>query len=75
MPRPNRSVALLCVAVVALATFLPGITAFDHAWFELQWVLLPDQVPVLVERPPAGAAERSLRLLPLLPSRAPPSLA
>jgi hypothetical protein len=73
MPRPNRSVALLCVAVVALAAFLPGITAFDQAWFELQYVLLPDDSPVLVERPSDDAAERTL-VARLLPSRAPPSL-
>ena len=73
MPRPKRSVALFCVAVIALASFLPGISALDHAWFELEWVLLPDESTVLVEDPLPAAGERSLQLLSLLPSRAPPA--
>jgi hypothetical protein len=72
MPRPNRTVAFACIAIIALAAFLPGISALDHAWFELQWVLLPDETTVLVETGQSTSSERPLGLLSLLPSRAPP---
>ena len=48
MPRPNRSVVGLCIAVIALSAFLPGISSLEYALFEPQWVLLPDDAPVAV---------------------------
>ena len=73
MPRPNRSVAGFCIAVIVLAAFLPGLCAFDYALFEPQWVLLPDEVIVAVDRPDTPCDEQPAPLLSLLPSRAPPA--
>ena len=74
MSRPNRPVAVLCIAVIALAAFLPGIAAFEAALLEPQWILLPDEVSVAVFRLVAPCFEQSVPLFSLLPSRAPPTL-
>ncbi len=73
MPRPNRSVAVLCIAVIAVAACLPGIGALDYAWLEPTWVLLPDDAPVAVCVAITPCREQPAALLSLLPSRAPPS--
>jgi hypothetical protein len=73
MPRPSRSVAGLCIAVIALAAFLPGISALEYALFEPEWVLLPDDTPVVVCSPVACGDEQPVPFLSLLPSRAPPA--
>ncbi len=74
MPRPNRSVACLCIAVVALTALLPGLSAFTDAVFEPRWVLLLDQTPATPALVAATGDEQTLSLLPLAPSRGPPSL-
>jgi hypothetical protein len=73
MPRPNRSVAGVCIALIALAAFLPGISLLDWALFEPEWVLLPDDTPVAEDRAVGSCDEQPVPLLSLLPSRAPPS--
>jgi hypothetical protein len=73
MVRPNRSIAGLCIAVIVLAAFLPGLSAFDCALLEPCWVLLPDEVVVAVYRPAAPSDEQTAPLFSLLPSRAPPA--
>jgi hypothetical protein len=75
MSRPNRSVAILCIGIIALAAFLPGSAALEAALLEPQWVLLPDEVSVTVRRPITPCLEQPVPLLALLPSRAPPLLA
>ena len=74
MPRASRSVAGLCIAVIALAAFLPGIGAFDCALLEPQWVLLPDDTPVAFSSAPAPVTEQPRPLHSTLVSRGPPSL-
>jgi hypothetical protein len=73
MPRPRRSVVLLCVAVIALAPFLPGVSALDFAVVEPSFVLLPDLSSAVAPEPTAAADEQPVSLLSLLPSRAPPA--
>lgn len=75
MPRPGRSVVGLCIAVIALAAFLPGISSLEYALFEPQWVLLPDDTPVAVCAIGTPGDEQPVPLVSLLPSRAPPSFA
>lgn len=74
MPRPSRSVAALCIAVIALAAFLPGISALDYALFEPLWVVLPDEVAVAVCVTATPCDEQPVPFLSLLSSRGPPSL-
>ena len=38
----RTSVAYLCIIVIALAAFLPGVAAFDYVVPDLPWILLPD---------------------------------
>ena len=72
MPRPNRSIVGLCVVVIALAAFLPGVSSLDYA-FEPQWILLPDEAPVALCIIATPGIEQPRPLLSLLPSRAPPT--
>ena len=73
MPRPRRSVAFLCIAVVGLAAFLPGVSAFFYAVFEPQWILLPALSSAAAPPATAPRDEQSRPLSSLLPSRAPPA--
>ncbi|HXW07918.1 MAG TPA: hypothetical protein VD833_21990 [Vicinamibacterales bacterium] len=73
MRRHRRSVAAFCIAVIAIAALAPGLGAFDHALLDPLWVLLPDEAPVEVCPVLPAGTEQPLRLLSLLPSRAPPS--
>lgn len=72
MPRKRQTAAAICIAIVALAVFVPGISSFDEVWFEPTWILLPDQTPVLLEDGFTADQERPLRLLSIVSSRAPP---
>jgi hypothetical protein len=73
MPRPNRSVAGLCIAVIVLAAFLPGVSSLDYALFEPQWVLLPDERPVAVDITVTPSAEQPVPLFSVVSPRGPPS--
>jgi hypothetical protein len=74
MPRPRRSVVGLCVAVIVLSAFVPGLSAFEYALLEPGWVLLPDEVAVAVDFPVAHCDEQPASLLSLVSSRAPPAV-
>jgi hypothetical protein len=74
MLRPSRSAAGVCIAVIVVAAFLPGLCALDYALFEPQWVLLPEEVIVAVDRADTPCDEQPAPLLSLLPSRAPPAI-
>jgi len=72
MMRPRRSVVFLCIAAIALAAFLPGVSALDCVVAEPTWVLLPDLSSLVIPDIRASADEQPCSLLSLLPSRAPP---
>ena len=74
MARPRRSVVLLCVALIALAAFLPGAAASDYVLVKPYWILLPDLTPTFISEPAATADEQPASLVTLLPPRAPPAL-
>jgi hypothetical protein len=74
MSRRSRTpVAYLCIVVVALAAFLPGVAAFDYVVPELPWILLPDLAvtALVLVLPPCD--EHPSSLLSLVSSRAPPT--
>jgi hypothetical protein len=73
MSSPRRSVAIVCVAIVAIAAFLPVGLLHLYAIFELHWVLLPDDAPAALLSAIAPSDEQPVPLLSSLPSRAPPS--
>ena len=70
--RSRTSVAYLCIVVVALAAFLPGVAAFDYVVPELPWILLPDLAVTAVVFIAPLCDERPSSLLSLVSSRAPP---
>jgi hypothetical protein len=73
--RSRTPVAYLCIAVVVLAAFLPGVSAFDYAVPAPQFALLPD-LAVVADLPLAiPGNERPSSLLSLVSPRAPPRLA
>ena len=74
MPRPSRSAVGLCIAVIALAAFLPGISSLEYALLEPHWILLPDDTPIGVCNTIVPRDEQLVSFLFLLRSRAPPSL-
>jgi hypothetical protein len=74
MPRARRSIAILCIAAIALAGFLPGVAALDLALFTPSSILLPDLASVPAPVASAPADEQPQALLALLPSRAPPAI-
>lgn len=70
--RSRVPVACLCIVVIAVAAFLPGVAAFDYVVPELPWILLPDlavTTAVLIA-PPCG--EQPASLLSLVSPRGPP---
>jgi hypothetical protein len=73
--RSRSSVACLCIVVVALAAFLPGVATFDYAVPALPWILLPDLagIAVVLVAPPCD--EQPASFLSLVSSRAPPHIA
>ena len=71
--RSRTSVACLCIVLVALAAFLPGVAAFDYAVPELPWILLPDLAATAVVPTALPSDEQPSSLLSLVSSRAPPS--
>ena len=72
MPRRDETVAAICIAIIALAAFVPGISSFDEVLFEPPWLLVPDETPVLLEDGFTVQRESPLGLLSIAPSRAPP---
>jgi hypothetical protein len=74
MMRPRRSIVFLCIAAIALAAFLPGVSVVDCVVFRPTWVLLPDLSSLVVPDATTRADEQPRSLLPLLPSRGPPAI-
>lgn len=73
MPRSRTSVAYLCIVVVALAAFLPGVAAFDYAVPVLPWILLADRAEAVLSFAAPAGDEQPSSLLSLVSSRAPPT--
>ena len=71
--RARRPLAIVCMAVIALAVFAPGVAAIELAPPSPEFVLLPQLEPVtLVDALPVVAEQRDA-LRAVLPERAPPS--
>jgi hypothetical protein len=73
--RARRPLAIVCIAVVALAVFAPGVAAIDLAPPPLEFVLLPQLEPRQFIAPNEAVAAPCDALRVILPERAPPSVA
>ena len=72
MPTPSRSAVAFCLAVVAFAALMPGIGVLACALVEPQWILLPDEVFVVLAVAVLRPDEHPGSLFPVLSPRAPP---
>ena len=70
--RARRPLALVCIAVVALAVFAPGVAVLELAPPPLEYVLLPRLEPLDVVAFLPSAAQQPEALRAALPERAPP---
>jgi hypothetical protein len=70
--RSRKSVACLCLVVVALAACLPGVAPLDAAVPALPWTLLPDLAAAAVVPLAPSCDEQPSSQLSLVSSRAPP---
>ena len=73
MRKANRSVAVFCIAAIALAAFAPGLGLLATALCEPVWELLPDEVVIAVADPVERTDEQPAPLFSLVSPRAPPA--
>ena len=71
--RARRPLAVICIAVVALAIFAPGVAALEVVPPPSEYVLLPQLEPLEAVTVVPVAAEQPAALRAALPERAPPS--
>ena len=71
--RARRPLAIVCIAVVALAVFAPGVAALDLAPPPIDYVLLWQLEPAGLVLTLPVIAEQFVALRAALPERAPPS--
>jgi hypothetical protein len=71
--RARRPLAIVCVAVIALAVFAPGVAALDLAPLAPEFVLLPPLEPLERVLSVPVSAEQPEALRAALPERAPPA--
>jgi hypothetical protein len=74
MQKTRRAVAVTCIALIALAAFLPSGGA-SLAWLALTpvFALLPPVTTSVVRREVVSCGQRSVALLGILDSRGPPT--
>jgi len=70
--RARRPLAIVCIAVVALAVFAPGVAALDLAPPPIDYVLLPQLEPLALIATLPVRTEQPQALRAALPERAPP---
>ena len=74
MPRARQPLAVLCIAIVVFAAFLPGAAVYLDATFTPLWFVVPAILVVVVRRAALGCDEQPTSLLSLVSSRAPPAI-
>jgi hypothetical protein len=74
MPRQRKTVAVLCIALVVFAAFLPG-GAPEIVWAALTplWLVVPAVDVTLIARTASRCDDQPTSLLSLVLLRAPPS--
>jgi hypothetical protein len=72
-PRTRKAVAVLCIALVVCAAFVPVIaSALGSAILVPLWLVLPAVTVVIVRRRAFRCDHQPVSLLAILDSRAPP---
>jgi len=70
--RARRPLAVICIAAIALAVFVPGVAALDLAPPSPEYVLLPQLEPLAAVVSIPVPAQQPAALRAALPERAPP---
>jgi hypothetical protein len=72
--RTRKTVAVICIAVVVFAAFLPPVAAnLPPIILTALWLVIPIVVVVVIRRQAVRCDEQPVSLLSLVLSRAPPS--
>ena len=72
--RTRKTVAVLCIAVVVFAAFLPAVSAeLPPVILTALWLIVPTVAVVVMRRQAIRCDEQPVSLLSLVLSRAPPS--
>ena len=72
--RTRKTVAVLCIAVVVFAAFLPVVSAnLPPVVLTALWLVIPTVAVTVIRRDAVTCDEQPVPLLSLVPSRAPPS--
>jgi hypothetical protein len=72
--RTRKTVAIICIALVAFAAFLPFVAAsVGQAIFTPLWIVLPAVAITVIRRRASRCDEQPVSLLAVLLSRAPPA--
>jgi hypothetical protein len=75
-PRRRKAVAVLCIALVVCAAFVPAIaTSLGTAILVPLWLVMPAVAIAIVRRNAFRCDEQPVSLLAILSSRGPPTLA
>jgi hypothetical protein len=76
MPRTRKTIAVLCIALVVFAAFVPAVAStLGSAVLVALWLVLPAVVITVLRREAFRCDEQPVSLLAVLASRAPPSVA
>jgi hypothetical protein len=74
MGRTRKPVAVLCIALVVFAAFVPAAAPnLVHAIFVPLWLVIPAANVIVIRRTAVLCAEQPVSLLSLVLSRAPPA--
>jgi len=75
MLRTRKAIAVVCIALVVFAAFVPALaTTLGAALLVPLWLVLPAVVVTVVRREAFRCDEQPVSLLAVLASRAPPAL-
>jgi hypothetical protein len=75
MPRPRGAVAVLCIALIVFAAFVPVVAATLGSFVLVPlWLVLPAVAVAVIRRQACRCDEQTTALLAVLDSRAPPAL-
>ena len=75
MLRSRKAIAVVCIALVVFAAFVPALaTTLGAALLVPLWLVLPAVVVTVVRREAFRCDEQPVSLLAVLASRAPPAL-
>jgi len=75
MPRTRKTVAVLCIALVVFAAFVPAVaSALGSAVLVALWLVLPAVAITVLRREAFRCDEQPVSLLAVLDSRAPPAV-